>query len=366
MKLNIITVVFFLIFFSSHWAQVNNDSLREKSLFQISGYDFIPDMIAERNWEEIIKEIFLRTPSKNFSKFDPYKNVYILFTGIKDLNELKIIHKDKDGQTDRIVDCENIFFIWIDDNFQDDYEINYEIKKRASALEIDFNSMKNWFTGKREVNETRGGEQITNYYYKILPLHGVVIPSDITIYINISSYEKQKHSTSLSFINHEISYFNFAIGISAAKGTEKSFLIKDKQVFISDKIKNDWQGKFILGFNIHPGRDIDDWNPSYKFWENEFWDGFQKRLNLFVGLEISSKPFDNLFAGIGLNITKDIQIIMGTVFANVTQAKNGESIGDINSVNDLKNYFPKKYEPKIFFGLNFSTSMITRMLGLGI
>lgn len=341
------------------------DSLGDKKLFQIKRYNYFLDYIAEKKWEEMTKDIIKESGKEVVQNYNPSRDVYILFTGIKDLNEFQVIHRNKSGLTDRIVEAENLYLIWIDDELKDDYEITYEISERASALQKDFASIKSWFTGiKTEANVTRGDDKVFNYYYKIIKMNGLICPADIKISLKILNAGSVKSEREVSYINHEISYYNVAIGVSATPGKEKNFLIKDKQLYLSNNVRDEWQGQFILGFNFHLGRDVDAWEPAYIPWKGEFWSDFHKRLNLFVGLEISGKPFDKLYAGLGLNITKDIQLVSGLVWSNNAQLANGE-VGDINSLDDIKNFFPKKYEPKVYFGLSFSTAAVTRMMGLG-
>lgn len=353
----------FIIFVSSLLC-FGQDDLSGKKSFSITGYNFFLELTAKKQWEEIAKEVIQRGHKDH--KYDPVENVYLLFVGIKDANEMQIVHKNKNGLTDRILDKENIYILWIDDEAKDDYEISYEIKKRASSLEKDFSSMKSWLTGfKDDAEKTRGSSTVIKYYTNLIKLKGVVSPADINVSISVSNDGKSKYASSFSYINHEVSYFGIALGVTAAKGTEKNFLIKDKQLYFSDNAKNDWQGKFMLGFNFHIPRDVDSFDPSAEIWTGEFWRDFHKRLNLFVGFELSSRPFDGLFAGLGLNITKDIQLNFGSMFVNNIQLKQGDSVGDINSISDVKNFFPKKYESKFYIGLNFSTVMVSKMLGFG-
>ncbi|MCK6613912.1 MAG: hypothetical protein L6Q47_06710 [Ignavibacteriaceae bacterium] len=341
------------------------DSLGDKKLFQIKRYNYVLDYIAEKKFEEITKDIIKADGKSVIPGYNPEEDVYILFSGVKDMNEFQLIRRDDKGLTDRIVEAKNVYLIWIDDELNDDYEINYEIHERETALQKDFASVKSWFTGlKTDANTTRGDDAVYNYYYKIIKLEGVICPSDIRISLKVLNQGKVKAEKDASYINHEISYYNVALGVSASPGKEKNFLIKDKQLFLSNNVRNEWNGQFILGFNFHFGREMDSWNPSYIPWEGEFWSDFHKRLNLFVGLDISSKPFDNLYAGLGLNITKDIQLVSGLVWYRSTQVSNGEDVGDVNSLDDIKNFFPKKYEPKIYVGLSFSTFAVSKMLGL--
>lgn len=359
-------ILLFLILSAPLFSQTSTgaDSLGDKQLFQIKRYNYFLDYIAEKKWEDMAKDIVKAAGKESVPDFNAARDVYILFTGIKDLNEFQVIHRNKAGLTDRLVEAENIYLIWVDDELKDDYEISYEISERASALQKDFASIKSWFTGiKTESNNTRGDDKVFNYYYKIIKMNGVICPADIKISLKVVNGGTVKSEREVSYINHEISYYNVAIGISATPGKEKNFLIKDKQLYLSNNVRNEWQGQFILGFNFHLGRDVDAWEPTYIPWKGEFWKDFHKRLNLFAGLEISSKPFDKLYAGLGINITKDIQLVSGLVWSNNAQLANGE-VGDINSFDDIKNFFPKKYEPKVYFGLSFSTSAVTKMLGL--
>lgn len=362
MKLLSLSLIFF--FATINFAQDQGGDFGNKKIFQISGYNYFLDFLAEKNFSEMIGDV-LGADEEYQKSFNPEENVYILFIGIKDLNEWHIVHKEGGTPTERLVAEENIFFVWIDDDANDDYEITYEIKERASVLEKEFNSMKNWLNGvKDEANVTRGTNKKFNYYYNIMKLNGTVSPADIYITSHVINKGVDKYNNSTNIINHERSYYNFSLGVSATNGVEKNFIISNKQLLISDRAKSEWQGKFLIGFNFHFGRDVDAWNPSYEVWTSEFWGDFHKRLNLFVGFELSTRPFDNFFAGVGLNMTKDIQLSLGTMLNSTTQIKSGESIGDINSLQEIKEFFPAKYEPKFYFGLNFSTGMISKMLGL--
>ncbi len=357
-------ILFFIIFAFRLHSQDIVDSLGDKKLLQLSGYNVFLEYISDKKWEEIVKEIY-RSGEEKIQSFNSRENVYILFVGVKDLNEFHIIHRNEKGATERIVEQENVYFIWLDDDLKDDYEVSFEVVKRASALQKDFNSIKSWFAGlKTDADQTRGPGEKFSYYYKILKIENIVIPCDINIGLKVLNSSTEKYSTSVSYINHEISYYNISLGVSATSGVEKNFLIKDKQLYISDKGKKEWQGQFILGFNFHFARDVDDWDPSPKVWTSEFWNSFHRRLNIFTGLEISTKPLDNLYLGLGINITKDIQMTGGIVWRNNAQLNNGQDVGDINSIDDLNNYFPKKYEQKFYFGLSFSTGMVARMLGV--
>lgn len=354
-----------MIFFSLlTFAQDNEGNFGNKKIFQISGYNYFLDFLAENNFSEMTKDL-LDADEQYQNTFNLEENVYILFVGIKDLNEWRIVHSQDGAATERLVAEENIYFIWIDDEMDDDYEITYEIKERASVLEKEFNSMKNWLNGvKDEANVSRGTNKKFSYYYNVTKLNGVISPADIYITSHVINKGLDKYDNSTNFINHEKSYYNFSLGVSATNGVEKNFVISNKQLLISDRAKSEWQGKFLIGFNFHFGRDVDSWNPSYELWTTEFWNDFHKRVNLFVGFELSARPFDNFFAGVGLNITKDIQLSFGTMLNSAVQANSGESIGDINSLQDIKEFFPSKYEPKMYLGLNFSTGMISKMLGL--
>lgn len=337
------------------------DNLGNKNYIAIKGYDYIDGYVQAREWDKLLEVIEEQNVFPE--KVNTDNNVYLLFNGIKNENELVVLHTKNGEPTERFIEQENFYIIWIDDNIFDDHELFIEVKERESFLERDFSNIKSWFSGGlRAEQEYRD----TTYYYffNVRKIERMVIPSDINITFTITNGGKEQFNRTYSYVNHEISYFNVALGVTVASIQEQSLLIKSSQLYVSDKAKKEWQGKFILGFNFHPGRDVDAWNPNYKFWEGNFFDEFYKRLNLFIGIEISSKPFDALFAGLGISITKDIQLNTGAVFLSTTRVSGGEDVGEFKSLDDVKKFFPSKYEPQFYFGLSFTTSAVSSMLGL--
>lgn len=354
--------VFIFFYFSVFLnAQSILDNIGNKNYISIKGYDYIDGYATSREWNKILEVIAEQNAFPE--NLDLENNVYLLFNGIKNENELVILHTKNGELTDRFIEQDNFYIIWIDDNIYDNHELFIEVKERESFLERDFSNIKSWFSG-----GLRGEQEYKDttyyYFYNVRKIERMVIPSDINITFTITNGGKEQFNRTYSFVNHEISYFNVALGVTLASIQQQSLLIKSNQLYVSDKAKSEWQGKFILGFNFHLGRDIDDWNPNYKIWEGSFWNEFHKRLNLFVGLEISGKPFDALFAGIGLSLTKDIQLNVGSVFLSTTKVSGGEDVGEFKTLDDVKKFFPSKYEPQFYFGLSFTTSAVSSMLGI--
>ncbi|WP_254088821.1 hypothetical protein [Dawidia soli] len=157
---------------------------------------------------------------------------------------------------------------------------------------------------------------------------------------------------------------SFRVGVSSALIDRKMFKIDNKQLVIEldSADKEEWKQHLILTFNLNPWYRTGDYSPEMFKYDKE--NSFLRRLSVFVGMNLSLAPLDNIYLGAAYDLSKNFTINGGATWNNTIQSGKID-IGEITSVKDALKLSNKKYgDAKWFFALTFRPAVISDLLGL--
>lgn len=158
-------------------------------------------------------------------------------------------------------------------------------------------------------------------------------------------------------------YFGIKLGASFVR--QQDFFVQPKDssgtfLQVKNGSAHNWYGRPFVLFSLLPGID-NDLEFSKWFW-NDFEHSFD-RLSLDVGFQLTERPFDELFAGLGFDIIGESSITLGLALMNRPGTNSSFSVDKITltNLNDLREILPYKYQPSVFIGFSVTTSTIGRL-----
>lgn len=324
----------------------------------------------------------------------PNADLILFFNGIENLNSYLVydtrINEFLSGSS---VEAESMIAIWIDDSQEDIYQFSIQVVKKKSALSSDMDFMSGLLNKLLGVGERGRGE--VNYYLNAEYIEDIgPAPSDIKITIKQISQQRLSGErgedgtaevftgdfdniiaidqntifyytqTEVKLRNSDITNFGLSIGASYTNVNEKVITpdIAASNLFtVSKDVTSAWKGKAMVLFYVQPDRNS-DWQPTAAFWTDEFYYNFFSRFSLNVGMSISERPFDQLFAGVGFSITGAIDLIGGLALINTPTANSTFTFSQVQSFDDIKKTLPGKYEPNFFIGVGVRISQLAKIL----
>ncbi|SNS93152.1 hypothetical protein SAMN05421640_1673 [Ekhidna lutea] len=157
---------------------------------------------------------------------------------------------------------------------------------------------------------------------------------------------------------------NLKLGITSAQVERSLFKIDNKQLIISpDSVQTEEIKQHLaLNFVFRPFYHTDEYKP--KFFKYDYENNVLKRLGIIGGFNFSLTPFDNLYLGVSYDLSEYFTFVTGYTWNNILDSDTID-IGDISSVKDALSLARKDYgDRQLFFGLSFSPSTITKILGI--
>jgi len=324
----------------------------------------------------------------------PNADLILFFNGIENRNSYLVydtrINEFLSGSS---VEAESMIAIWIDDSQEDIYQFSIQVVKKKSALSSDMDFMSGLLNKLLGVSERGRGE--TNYFLNAEYIEDIgPAPSDIKITIKQISQQRLSGErgedgmaevftgdfdniiaidqntifyytqTEVKLRNSDITNFGLSIGASYTNVNEKVITpdIAASNLFtVSKDVTSAWKGKAMVLLYVQPDRNS-DWQPTAAFWTDEFYYNFFSRFSFNVGMSISERPFDQLFAGVGFSITGAIDIIGGLALINTPTANSTFTFSQVQSFDDIKKTLPGKYEPNFFIGVGVRISQLAKIL----
>ncbi|MFT6866178.1 MAG: hypothetical protein ACJA08_001007 [Cyclobacteriaceae bacterium] len=173
---------------------------------------------------------------------------------------------------------------------------------------------------------------------------------------------------------HEKSSFSFQVGVGGKQINKNTVKLDNQQLIVEldSTQKEEWKSDLSLFLTWHPGRDIDRFKPVWKqdlksrtdIKAGQRWQYYTiRRMGIYGGVELSTDPINNLYAGVNYAITNKFYLNFGANWANqITPSVT--NIGEIDRVKDALKYADRKYKPSLYFGVSFAPSTISEFLGL--
>lgn len=172
---------------------------------------------------------------------------------------------------------------------------------------------------------------------RFVELNPVYIRPPCAIHLTIDAAGNNKRS--FEFSVREKNVIQFKIGL-AASHLKEIRIIEDNQGSPNENYDYELKGNLFFMLDFHFARDMERFRPRfYKPWEN-----FVKRFGVFAGLKLSVDPLEAVFLGVSFALSKDINLIGGVAFMDTVDST--------------------KTEAKLLWGLSFSPSLVTRLLGV--
>jgi hypothetical protein len=307
----------------------------------------------------------------------------LFFNGINGKSEWQLY--DSTAQhISKLIYGQSIAIICVDNLPDVVYQVDINIEKLEPYLETEakaifsialslFSPVKKGAKGLNELD--------TNYFIKCDWANKITTPSNINVSIkqvsssrlingNIPNTGKMENIIAITdskvyyyrksdiiVKNVERRFIGFSIGVSYAQSNTALIApdpaLNDLNILkVSKGLGKQWKGNAIFMISLYPGIET-DYTPNNNIWRiGDFICDFPKRFSLNFGFNINDRPFDFLYAGLGIRFNSISDLLLGINFNS--SPKNGSSISllKVSTLTDVSKLFPTKYESGMFFGLS--------------
>lgn len=388
---------FLSIFLLSFLFCCNSYSFAQKIVKEYLGRYSISELNTTQSMEQLSDNIITaKTTAGIFNLIDKLglldkllkqnkPDAILFFNGKDGKNETVLLNKEHEI-VEKLVYANTIAIIWFDDVKDNNYQLDINVERQKSSLLQDLKAFKDIFGVLKPTGKSRG--ELQEYYLAADLITGIG-PAPSTVKIDIKQLTHRKNDenissagnfdniititentvyyftkTSVEIKNVEIRYFALTIGVAYSSSNEKLIepdVDKINVLQVKNGVSKDWKGNAMIMISLLPGIES-DFAPSGEFWTSNFYEKFWCRFSLNVGFQISERPFDKLFLGLGFRVTDYVDLLFGINFTNQPENNSSFSLSKVSSFSDLSKILPYHYENGTFFGLAIQASKILKML----